>query len=642
MQRVLWLVWTVGIFAAVLLAIWRFQIESHYRTVAIIVDGMEVRTLQGLTGLPLPRLLMQLREAGATGVAVSSDFLNEWSVSGRVQVQPQDKRHWLVAPEKAPLEQVSKALKEQFGLVLNLQKSETGWRLLIPTPKLLTAPIGIGLDKELAQAANQAKIVVVARLPNPMGLTEEGVRFWLNEAKNANAFAVLFEGEEVLGFRTMLKEVADALRQSNLQVGILELVSQRGDKALASSLPDRVVRVHSVSVRELPNFTMPELVNRFVRAVRERNIRLCYLRFPTHLKGEPITIASEYLAALRTELQQNGFLTGVPSSLSPPSSPSPLSAPLSLWVIVWLGAVITGIAFLCLFLPLTVRQQWTLTFVIGALGIGLHIVSPIWAAKLAALGLTIIAPIIAIWFGSLKTLRSGSRSARTAAGLATCLCVIVACGLMEAALLFDSRFWLKVSEFSGVKLSQLLPLLLVIAIVAGHWFDTIELPFSERISLACQRFRSFQDAPVRWGQAVALLIFMAIVAYWIMRTGNEPFVGVGAWEMKLRAIFEDLLGVRPRFKEFALGIPALVLSFYFLTGRDLENRIGKWLMVPAVIGLASIMNTFSHAHTPIALSLLRTAHGIWLGILLGILVIVAVHLFSRLRDRRIGQSHCLS
>jgi NhaP-type Na+/H+ or K+/H+ antiporter len=57
-------------------------------------------------------------------------------------------------------------------------------------------------------------------------------------------------------------------------------------------------------------------------------------------------------------------------------------------------------------------------------------------------------------------------------------------------------------------------------------------------------------------------------------------------------------------------------------------------MVPAVIGLASMMNTFSHAHTPIVLSLLRTVHGIWLGIIIGVLLVFALKWFSAARDRR--------
>ena len=160
-------------------------------------------------------------------------------------------------------------------------------------------------------------------------------------------------------------------------------------------------------------------------------------------------------------------------------------------------------------------------------------------------------------------------------------------------------------------------------------------PSGERFLVAHENFRAFAEAPIRWGQGLLLLVGLSLVAYWLMRTGNEPSVGVASWELKLRALFEDLLIARPRFKEFLLGHPALVVAFFFLTGTPLEAKIGQWLFLPAVIGLASVMNTFSHAHTPIALSLLRTVHGMWLGVAIGLMLLWAMRRVSASRDQRV-------
>lgn len=642
MHRSLWLVWMVGFVAALVLTAMRWDVERNYRTVALIVDGEEARTLQALTGKPLPELFATLRQSGATGVAVPAELLRDWVTSGRITAAIGEWRMangdekslkasaQLTSVERERLERVRTALAQQFDIRLPpVRRHETSWCLLLPTPDLLTAQVFVGLDWELARAAQQAQLSVVARLPNPQGLTENGIRFWMGEAKAIGAAVVLFEGEEVLGYRTMLDAVAKVLRQMQWQVGILELTSQKGDSALANKLSDKVVRVHSVSARELLNYTQPELIDRFVRAVRERNIRLCYVRMPFHIKGEPLNVACEYLTSLRDALQQSGFVVGHSLPLSA------LSAPWLLWALVWFGAVTVGVAFLCLFVPLTVRQQWTLALVIGALGIALRWVSPIWAAKLGALGLAVFAPIVALWHSSGQTFRSGTRSVRTAIGLATCFALLVPCGVMEAALLFDHRFWLKVSEFTGVKLSQFLPFVMVLLLSLTQWWDTAALPLSDRLYVARANLQSLRDAPVRWGQVFGLLFVLIAVAFWLMRTGNIPEVGVPAWEIKLRAFLEDILIARPRFKEFAFGHPMLVVAFYFLTGTYLEAKIGQWLMVPAVIGLASVMNTFSHAHTPISISLLRTAHGLWLGVLIGTVLIAMMKWIAHARDRRV-------
>jgi len=625
MHKSLWVLWALGVAASILAAGWRWQIERQYRTVALVVDGNEVKTLQILTGKSLGDVLKDLRDFGATAVSVSAELLSDWVSKGKVRVEGS-----AIASERVEdLERIRWSIQRQFGTPLpDLEKRKTGWTLSIPSLDYLSAPLFVGLDRELADSAHKVGLAVVARLPNPAGLIESGVQFWVDEIQSTKAFAIVFEGEEVFGYRTMLPQVAEAIRQTNCQIGIVELVSQRGDKALAAMLPEKVIRVHSVSVRELANFSQSELIDRFVRAVRERNIRLCYIRFPFHLKGEPLDVAREYLSTLRRELEHKGFSAGTPSLL-----PS-VNCPIWLWLLVSLGALTTGIAFLCLFFPLSPAQQFGLTVVGIVFGTAFWFIHPLWAGRLFALGVAIFAPVLAIWFGAKQTLRSGPRWQRAAIGIATCLGLNLACGFIESATMFDHRFWLKVSEFVGVKVSQLLPFLTLVAMVASQWMDTAELDFRERYQIARSNFQSFFETPVRWGQAIGLLVLLALVAYWLMRTGNEPGLGVPVWELKLRAAIEDLLGIRPRFKEFLLGHPILVLAFFFLAGTHLEAKIGQWLMVPAVISLASMMNTFSHAHTPIALSLLRTVHGIWLGILIGVLLVFALKRFSAARDRR--------
>ncbi len=625
MNRSLWWFWALSVGVALLAAGWRWQVEANYRAVTLVIDGGEVRTLQALTGKPLPELLKALRQVGATAVSVPAEQLRDWMVRGVVRSEGND----LISNERKRLERLRSALRRQLCFSLpEPQKTQDGkWRLQLPTSYLTVATVFVGLDRELAEQAQQAGLAIIARLPNPPGLTEQGLVFWLDECKAVNTFAVVFDGEEVLGYRTMLTEVAKAFRTAPFQLGILELVSQKGDRALAAMVPEKVVRVHSIGARELVNFTQPELIDRFIRAVRERNIRLCYVRFPFHIKGEPLTVACDYLSALRQALERQGFRLDAPAPL-----PS-LTAPPWLWGLVLLGAVVLGVAFLCLFLPLSPRQQWGLTVFAFVAGWGLWFLSPLWAARLVALGIAIVAPVLALWLGVQQTFHSGSRFTRTVKGLAVCLGFVLANGLLLAAALFDHRFWLKVSEFSGVKVSQLLPFLLVAVLVVSQWMDTVELPFEERMQIARHNWQRWWATPVQWGHAMALLLLLGAIAYWLMRTGNEPGLGVPTWELKLRAAMEDLLIVRPRFKEFLLGHPFLVLAFVFLTGTHLEARIGQWLLLPAVIGLASIMNTFSHAHTPLAFSLLRTAHGVWLGLLIGALLVGAIKWFSAARDK---------
>jgi hypothetical protein len=109
-----------------------------------------------------------------------------------------------------------------------------------------------------------------------------------------------------------------------------------------------------------------------------------------------------------------------------------------------------------------------------------------------------------------------------------------------------------------------------------------------------------------------------------MRTGNESPVNTSPLEASVRQLLNDILGVRPRTKEFLIGHPLMLVLLYY--GYKLE--LFPLLMIGA-IGQVSIINTFAHLHTPITVSLLRTAHGVWIGIIIGIAAILILNFAIR-------------
>ncbi len=89
----------------------------------------------------------------------------------------------------------------------------------------------------------------------------------------------------------------------------------------------------------------------------------------------------------------------------------------------------------------------------------------------------------------------------------------------------------------------------------------------------------------------------------------------------MRDALDAWLLVRPRFKEFLVGQPALWLGLQ-LRRRLFNPRAQPWALGLQLIGLlapVSIVNSFAHLHTPLGVTLLRTLHGVWLGLLLGLL-----------------------
>ncbi len=125
--------------------------------------------------------------------------------------------------------------------------------------------------------------------------------------------------------------------------------------------------------------------------------------------------------------------------------------------------------------------------------------------------------------------------------------------------------------------------------------------------------------PVRNGHLFLGLLFSGILLVFLLRSGNDG-MSVTGLELAIRTKLDAWLVVRPRTKEFLLGHPALFLALYY--GYK-DKFLPLWVL--GAVGQVSIVNTFSHIHTPVLVSLLRTVNGVWLGLAIGLLVLGCFH-----------------
>jgi hypothetical protein len=175
---------------------------------------------------------------------------------------------------------------------------------------------------------------------------------------------------------------------------------------------------------------------------------------------------------------------------------------------------------------------------------------------------------------------------------------------------------LEVDRFSGVKLVLAVPplLCLLLYLFTRRWGSQLSL-------------RQLGESPVT---LLPLLVGVGLIAigYLVLtRSGNQSDIAPSSLELALRAHLTTLLQVRPRFKEFVIGFPALMLVPALLPAH--RARWG-WLLALAIgVGLGDVVDTFSHLHTALAVSLLRLANGAVLGIVVGALAIVAYRALVR-------------
>ncbi len=126
----------------------------------------------------------------------------------------------------------------------------------------------------------------------------------------------------------------------------------------------------------------------------------------------------------------------------------------------------------------------------------------------------------------------------------------------------------------------------------------------------------------RWDLVMGGLT-MACIGYLILRSGNAPAAWRPGWEQSFRELLETALVARPRFKEFAIGFPALWVGCYvrrlYLQKKSAWD--GRLLIGVGMIGPISMINTFCHLHSPLKLELWRSFNGVVLGSLLGFLAV---------------------
>jgi len=209
------------------------------------------------------------------------------------------------------------------------------------------------------------------------------------------------------------------------------------------------------------------------------------------------------------------------------------------------------------------------------------------------------------------------------------LSAITLCGaILVVGLLADRAYMVKVYQFMGIKVAHLLPILFVVFIMAAG-LPILGKPFSQVREEVSANIRRVVAHPLFVWHAIAVVAAMVIIGMALMRTGNDAAVGVSGIELKFRAILDKLMFVRPRTKEFLIGHPALFLGIAMLLTR--RRAWGLALVAFGVLGQVSLLNTYCHIHTPLAVSVHRSLNGLILGVILGMAIWL---LFGRPKHER--------
>ncbi len=562
----------------------RVQAESRNQAVSLAMEWQVIRDMSAQIGAEPEEVLRRLDEVGLGTLVVNEDVAGDFfgrDIQRQLGARANDYR---IDPSLA------KRIQEAWPGNLTPSPSEDGTAFLARSeiPRLLP----LGIDPAAAELAKSRSMFLVARHINPVGSTEESIRRALAASQALGVDAYLPLGEQALGQRDLIKRTADLIPSLGLQYVTPEFSKIAGDARLASLLSEHLIRLHAAQQAEIDKLTPQDYVERYVRAGRERNIRILLLRPLTSAADSPVDALLNSVRLVRKGLEREGVPLGTPK----PYERRLIPEWTQLLIVVGLAAVGYGIG------AAFGSKGWLL-----ALSLGLAIPTPFLLKTLnpglLALYAALLLPLAGVWvwtrrsdwhpWQSLMILVSGG----------------VLAGLTISGILNGLEYWVKVDEFSGVKAAHFLPIL-----VTGAWLIGREIPW-----------RAVMNQAITYGAVFLGLVILVLLLLMLIRTGNDNPGAVSGLELRMRNLLDSALYVRPRTKEFAFGHPLLwVGCLAWAWAIRTESRrlriLAAGLISIGMIGVTSIVNTFCHLHIPFTLSAARAGIGLGIGVLIGTLL----------------------
>jgi hypothetical protein len=187
----------------------------------------------------------------------------------------------------------------------------------------------------------------------------------------------------------------------------------------------------------------------------------------------------------------------------------------------------------------------------------------------------------------------------------TLLGALVVVGLMSSPLAME-----EIVRFRGARMVLALPPLIAFALYL----------FDRRFGSGVERPKDVLLSPVLAYQLVAGIAIIAGGVLLLMRSGNDSDISPSPIELSLRHFLTHVLSVRPRFKDFLIGFPCMMLVPALLPA---HRRAIGWLLALGIgVGVGDVLDTFCHLHTPLDVSLIRIVLGLIVGFVIGAIAIV--------------------
>ena len=608
----------VFILVATIAAAWqiglRIKAESENKNIETVIDMTEINRLADTLAISQESLLSQFKENQATTVLFKeqlisdidkqvslrsgSDLLMFGTLSAELQQNIKPEYNYLVIRDKETYLRIAEQLQIKTKNVECLPALNENQVNLIGTPLSYANlnALGIGFDSKSIKLAKDLGYQIVLQLRSFVILDDEALeKYFVSISKLGNAHNIMFNDETILGYPQNIDNLVEIFTKYDFNLVTVEFYKQKGLDSLANKLEGKVIRLHTVPVEEMKKTSLNMAYERFLLAAKDRNMRMLLVHFYFDSDQAVLENNLSLFEKIGNGVQYYGFTLGA-------AKPIQLNS-IADWQTLLIGLGIISFAYL-LFVYLHCQRAGFILCSLGLLA---------WFAlfffgyngmlrNLMALAAGTIFPTV----GMLAMLKQDHPTIGLAIKrfLKMALCTSISIAFL-VALVSNDDYMSMTNQFSGVKVILLAPVMLTFLMIFYK---------SEKGHLATY-FRTIWQKPLTIGLTVLGVALLGVMVLYLLRSGNDA-LEVSSFELAFRKTLDKLLLARPRTKEFLLH-PFMLFAIYY------GSTKGKLILVLlGSIAQASMVNTFCHFHTPLFISALRTVHGLWIGLILGVAAIL--------------------
>lgn len=596
----------------------RWNAEQSNDSYEIVIPYDEIQTANKNSDLTMDEILSSLKEAGLTTVSLEPLTLKEMEKQNLITVYKENDlaAQLLFTPYKDAVD-VTKS-----GSYIRVPENESYRKLIMDSVEPEEVQIGeeafyflptsnhnfdlktpIGYDQPAIDMISKHGLGYVFKVEN--GDNEVANAKLVNQLlalKDGSSGRLLGQGDEAIGFgQEKGNQLVEKLSDAGYYFYTIESNPLKGENKIAQMTDYNMIRLHSININRQTKLKLNESIDRTTRAVKERNIRSIFYHIKTTGNAkENVEQTIDYLNGVHDAMPDH-FQPGEPKLFDQVAVPA--------WVTA--AVLVAGILFtfivsdLIKWMPLRIAAAGFMT----VLAIAYFILKSTLFLQAFALIIAVLAPTYAV----IKSAQGSTKMSKILVQYLKAVAISLIGIVIVIGLLNGNAFMTGFATFKGVKLVYLIPIMGVLL------FTLIEINrlADQNINKSLSNTVTLLNKELKYWHVLLLIVVAGIGLFYISRTGNSG--SVSDLELTFRQWLENTLYVRPRTKEFLIGFPFFVLALYVM---GINRKWGSILLVPGVIGFLSIVNTFTHLHIPVAVSVLRTLYSVSLGFVIGLVFIL--------------------